>query len=58
MAILNFSDVLIKVGLDPTRVKLIRHSLAADDLRGHRTGHRAVGEQAFQRAQPLHGGKA
>ena len=28
MAILNFSDVLIKVGLDPKRVKLIRHSLA------------------------------
>ena len=28
MAILNFSDVLKKVGLDPKRVKLIRHSLA------------------------------
>ena len=33
MAILNFSDVLIKVGLDPTRVKLIRHSLADKDFR-------------------------
>ena len=28
MAILNFSDVLKKVGLDPKEVKLIRHSLA------------------------------
>lgn len=28
MAILNFSDVLEKVGLDPTRVKLIRHALS------------------------------
>ena len=27
MAILNFSDVLRKVGLDPKDVKLIRHSL-------------------------------
>ena len=27
MAILNFSDVLKNVGLDPKRVKLIRHSL-------------------------------
>ena len=27
MAILNFSDVLRNVGLDPKRVKLIRHSL-------------------------------
>lgn len=33
MAILNFSDVLIKVGLDPKRVKLIRHSLADKDFR-------------------------
>ena len=33
MAILNFSDVLIKVGLDPTRVKLIRHSLADKEFR-------------------------
>ena len=28
MAILNFSDVLKNVGLDPRQVKLIRHSLA------------------------------
>ena len=28
MAILTFSDVLEKVGLDPTRVKLIRHALS------------------------------
>lgn len=28
MAILNFSDVLRKIGLEPERVKLIRHSLA------------------------------
>lgn len=28
MAILNFSDVLKNVGLDPKRVKLIRHSIA------------------------------
>ena len=27
MAILNFSDVLKNVGLNPKRVKLIRHSL-------------------------------
>ena len=27
MAILNFSDVIKNVGLDPKRVKLIRHSL-------------------------------
>ncbi len=27
MAILNFSDVLKKVGLDPKKVKLIRHCL-------------------------------
>lgn len=27
MAILNFSDVLKKVGLDPKEVKLIRHCL-------------------------------
>ena len=27
MAILNFSDVLRKVGLDPSKVKLIRHAL-------------------------------
>ena len=33
MAILNFSDALIKVGLDPKRVKLIRHSLADKDFR-------------------------
>lgn len=33
MAILNFSDVLIKVGLDPKRVKLIRHSLADKEFR-------------------------
>ncbi|MEI3086289.1 MAG: hypothetical protein V8S87_10020 [Oscillospiraceae bacterium] len=33
MAILNFSDVLIKVGLNPTRVKLIRHSLADKEFR-------------------------
>ena len=28
MAILNFSDALKNVGLDPRQVKLIRHSLA------------------------------
>ena len=28
MSILNFSDVLKKVGLDPKEVKLIRHSLS------------------------------
>ena len=28
MAILNFSDVLKKVGLDPKEVKLIRHALS------------------------------
>lgn len=33
MAILNFSDVLKKVGLDPQRVKLIRHSLADKEFK-------------------------
>ena len=33
MAILNFSDVLKKVGLDPKRVKLIRHSLTDGEFR-------------------------
>ena len=33
MAILNFSDVLKKVGLDPKRVKLIRHSLTDREFR-------------------------
>ena len=33
MAILNFSDVLNKVGLDPKRVKLIRHSLADKEFK-------------------------
>ena len=28
MAILNFSDVLKKIGLDPKEVKLIRHALS------------------------------
>lgn len=28
MAILNFSDVLKKVGLDPKEVKLIHHALS------------------------------
>ena len=28
MAILYFSDVLKKVGLDPSKVKLIRHALS------------------------------
>lgn len=33
MVILNFSDVLNKVGLDPKRVKLIRHSLADKEFK-------------------------
>ena len=33
MAILNFSDVLNKVGLNPKRVKLIRHSLADKEFK-------------------------
>ena len=33
MAILNFSDVLKKVGLDPKRVNLIRHSLTDREFR-------------------------
>lgn len=33
MAILNFSDVLKNVGLEPARVKLIRHSLADKEFR-------------------------
>ena len=36
MAILNFSDVLKKVGLDPKEVKLIRHASSA--LRKMRDG--------------------
>ena len=28
MALLSFSDILIKAGLDPKRVKLIRHALS------------------------------
>ena len=33
MAILNFSDVLMKVGLDPKNVKLIRHALSDERFR-------------------------
>ena len=33
MAILNFSDVLKKVGLDPKKVKLIRHALSDERFR-------------------------
>lgn len=33
MAILNFSDVLKNVGLEPARVKLIRHSLADKEFK-------------------------
>ena len=33
MAILNFSDVLKKVGLDPKTVKLIRHALSDERFR-------------------------
>lgn len=33
MAILNFSDVLMKVGLDPQKVKLIRHALSDERFR-------------------------
>ena len=32
MAILNFSDVLKNVGLDPKRVKLIRHALSDEGV--------------------------
>ena len=33
MAILNFSDVLKNVGLDPKDVKLIRHALSDEHFR-------------------------
>lgn len=33
MAILNFSDVLMKAGLDPKNVKLIRHALSDERFR-------------------------
>lgn len=33
MAILYFSDVLKKVGIDPAKVKLIRHSVASDQFK-------------------------
>ena len=33
MAILNFSDVLKNVGLDPKDVKLIRHALSDERFR-------------------------
>lgn len=33
MAILVFADVLKKAGLDPAKVKLIRHSLADEGFR-------------------------
>ena len=33
IAILNFSDVLKKVGLDPKEVKLIRHALSDKQFR-------------------------
>ena len=33
MAILNFSDVLKKVGLEPKEVKLIRHALSDERFR-------------------------
>ncbi len=33
VAILNFSDVLKKVGLEPKEVKLIRHTLSDERFR-------------------------
>ncbi len=33
MAILNFADILQKVGIDPKRVKVIRHSLTSDQFK-------------------------
>ena len=33
MALLSFSDILVKAGLDPKRVKLIRHALSDKDFK-------------------------
>ena len=33
MALLHFSDILIKAGLDPARVQLIRHAMSDKDFR-------------------------
>lgn len=33
MAILNFSDILVKVGLDPAKVKLIRHAIKGKECK-------------------------
>lgn len=33
MAILNFADILQKVGIDPKRVKVIRHSLTSEQFK-------------------------
>lgn len=32
MSLLHFSDILEKAGLDPAKVKLIRHSLSDKDF--------------------------
>lgn len=32
MSLLHFTDILKKAGLDPARVKLIRHSLSDKDF--------------------------
>ena len=33
MALLHFSDILIKAGLDPAKVQLIRHAMSDKDFR-------------------------
>ena len=46
IAILNFSDVLKNVGLDPKEVKLIRHALSEERFRECRTvKQRNIGER-------------
>ena len=50
MAILNFSDVLKNVGLDPKDVKLIRHALSDERFREcYKAGmaHRRVQQRIF-----------
>ena len=53
MAILNFSDVLKNVGLDPKRVKLIRHSLG--DKAGTALNYEVISEAvcSVRAARPL-----
>ena len=55
MAILNFSDVLMKVGLDPKNVKLIRHALSDEQFRECYEAGMALGRWSVYAATSGHG---